>query len=648
MTSMFWSSLLGMRKVFGVFLAVLALAGPAQARQRWVEVSSPHFKVLTDAGQYEGLELAEHFEKMRETFAALLRAHPEDTAPMQVIALRNKKEFRAIEPAAYLGKGKLDLAGYFRRQQTRDYILLRLDVAGPHPYATIYHEYTHYLLRDDYTWLPLWLNEGLAEFYQNTDIHPGEVDLGQPDMADLMYLRQHKMIPVATLVQITASSPYYHEEQQGTIFYAESWALVHYLIVTDRQNGTLRLETYEKNLKAREAPLTAARNAFGSLRELDKNLRGYLNNLTYAYFRLKLQTRVDKKEFHTREVPEAEAEAIEAGVLVDSHRMDEARALLKKALQENPNNAIANQMMGYLELRAGNLRAAENWYAGALAMNPESYEVNYRFAECAMRNADETGNAKVEASLRKAMKLNPQFAPAYDLLAQFYDIHQKNEKEAHLLEAQAITLEPDNVQYRLNAAVGLANQQDFDNALRVLDAARHVARNHAAMTMIEAETKQIRATQAMVARAKSEETSMQGKRAAYAGQGSGGTGSGGGLTPPTVTTKEGSGPVVSLLKKAPDYPSGPPTGAKHTVTGVVKAASCYYPAMLVLTLDAGGKSLTLYRHNYFDVTYSAVGVEIKGELHPCTDLVGKRTRITYAEVKKAGVAGQLLTVTLVK
>lgn len=643
-----------MRKLVGTVLLLLALNGAAQAREKWVEVSSPHFKVLTDAPRYEGLQLAEHFEKMRETFSALLRAHPADTAPMLVIALRNRKEFRAIEPAAYLGRGKLDLAGYFAHQGTRDYILLRLDTEGPHPYATIYHEYTHYLLRDDYTWLPLWLNEGLAEFYQNTDIHPGEVDLGQPDMGDLMYLRQNRMIPVSTLVQITASSPYYHEEQKGSIFYAESWALVHYLIVTDRQNGTLRLETYEKDLKSREDSLTAARNAFGSLKELDAALRRYLNSLSYAYFRLKLQTRVDKQEFKTRDEPETEAEAIEAGVLVDNHRVDDARAMLKKALQEDPNSAVANQMMGYLELRAGNFRAAENWYAGALAMNPESYEVNYRFAECAMRNADETEDAKVEASLRNAMHLNPKFAPAYDLLAQFYDIHQEHEHEAHILEAQAISLEPENVQYRLNAAVGLANQGDFANALRVLDTARHVARNHMEMAMIQAQTLRMKQLQQMMQREKKAETGMradeqvlangssQQKRAPYRG-----------LIQrepmqPTVTTKQGSGPVVSLLKKAPEYPGGPPTGARHTVTGVVKEASCYYPSMLVLTVDAGGKSLIVYRHNYFDVKYSAVGVEIKGELHPCTDLVGKRARIEYAAVKKAGVAGQMLTVQLVK
>jgi tetratricopeptide (TPR) repeat protein len=267
-----------------------------------------------------------------------------------------------------------------------------------------------------------------------------------------------------------------------------------------------------------------------------------------------------------------------------------------------------------------------------------------------MRNADATEDARVEASLKKAIALNPRFAPAYDLLAQFYDIHREHTREAHMLEAQAISLEPDNVQYRLDAAAGLANHQDFDNALRVLDAARHVARNHAAMAMIDLETGRIRAVQAMMERAQRENSGPAGGgdakesagRAPYRGLMQ--------RVPSraVVTKRQGSGPELNLVTKAPDYPSGPPAGAKQMVMGVVTQASCYYPAMLVLTVDAGGKTLTLYRDNYFHVRYSAVGVTIHGDLHPCTDLVGKRARIGYAEVKDAKAAGQILAVELLK
>ena len=69
----------------------------------------------------------------------------------------------------------------------------------------------------------------MAEFYQNTDIDGKDVRLGQPSAGNINLLRNNRLIPLTTLLQIDHSSPYYHEEQKGNIFYAESWALTHYL-----------------------------------------------------------------------------------------------------------------------------------------------------------------------------------------------------------------------------------------------------------------------------------------------------------------------------------------------------------------------------------------------------------------------------------
>ena len=49
-------------------------------------------------------------------------------------------------------------------------IVVRLDANEEHAFSTVYHEYTHYLLRKSGDWIPIWLNEGLAQFYENTDI----------------------------------------------------------------------------------------------------------------------------------------------------------------------------------------------------------------------------------------------------------------------------------------------------------------------------------------------------------------------------------------------------------------------------------------------------------------------------------------------
>ena len=197
----------------------------------WFEVRSPHFTVLTDSNEKQARHIAAQFEQMRAVFHTLMPNGATDTgSPITVLALKNQKAFQTLEPASYLAKGQLDLAGLFMQAPDKNYILIRLDAPETdHPYAIIYHEYTHFMMRKA-TWLPLWLNEGLAEFYQNTDIRDKEVILGRADSNDILYLRQNRLLPLQTLLLVDHSSPYYHEEQKGSVFYAESWALTHYIL----------------------------------------------------------------------------------------------------------------------------------------------------------------------------------------------------------------------------------------------------------------------------------------------------------------------------------------------------------------------------------------------------------------------------------
>ena len=103
-----------------------------------------------------------------------------------MLAVKDKKDFQSLEPEAYLAKGQLEIAGLYVRAPDKNYVLLRLDAQGEHPYATVYHEYTHLLSSRAEAWLPLWFNEGLAEFYQNTDIRDREVLLGEPSTENIL------------------------------------------------------------------------------------------------------------------------------------------------------------------------------------------------------------------------------------------------------------------------------------------------------------------------------------------------------------------------------------------------------------------------------------------------------------------------------
>jgi len=319
-----------------------------------------------------------------------------------VLALKDKKSFQSLEPEAYLAKGQLDLAGYFMRAPDKNYILLRLDAQGEHPYATVYHEYTHYMLRDASEWIPLWLNEGLAEFYQNTDIEEKDVRLGQPSPDDILYLRQNRLLPLTTLLKVDQTSPYYHEEQKGSVFYAESWALTHYIEVTDRQKGTNRIYDYAKLLIKKEDPVVAAQQAFGDLNQLQKSLNSYISQGQFMMFKINTVVTADESTFQVREIPTPDADAIRADVLVYNRRTKDAQALLDSTLRDDPKNALAHETMGYLKFREGDIQSARKWYGEAVQLDSQSYLAHYYYATMSMNAQATTRNRK----------LNPAFAPA--------------------------------------------------------------------------------------------------------------------------------------------------------------------------------------------------------------------------------------------
>ncbi len=157
-----------MRKSLLILCVMIATATSHAADQPAIQIASPHFVLATDAGEKEARHLLDNFERMRWMFQTLFpKANADPPAPIQVMAMKNRKGFQALEPEEYLAKGKLDLAGYFVTTEQKNYILLRLDADSDHPFATVYHEYTHLQFRSAQEWMPLWLNEGLlAEFFQ--------------------------------------------------------------------------------------------------------------------------------------------------------------------------------------------------------------------------------------------------------------------------------------------------------------------------------------------------------------------------------------------------------------------------------------------------------------------------------------------------
>jgi tetratricopeptide (TPR) repeat protein len=614
--------------ISALFLVLATLPAIAGAPTQWVEVRSPHFVVITDTNEKQARKIAGQFERMRSLFQTILPHTGGDASlPITVMALKDRRGFQALEPAAYLAKGQIDLAGLFLRTQDRNYILLRLDTEGDHPYTVVYHEYTHFILRKA-DWLPLWLNEGLAEFYQNTDIDEKGVRLGQPSVDDILYLRQNRLIPLPVLLAVDYNSPYYHQEQKGSVFYSESWALTHYIKITDAQNKTNHLQDYVNLVAQHQNPVTAAREVFGDLNQLQKTLDEYISKSSYQEFSMKSSFTADDASFQAVPISVSSANAIRADILANNDRQPEAKALLDSVLADDPKNALAHETMGSMAFRNNDIPAAKKWYGEAVQLDSQSYMANVNFAIFSLMDNDTGNDALVESSLRQAIKLEPNLAPAYDALAHFYASRHKNLDEARMLSLHAVQIEPEEVHYRMNAAQVAMEQQNPTAALAILRAALPIAKNGSDSFMISQEIQHIKSYQDQVESFRNQQQSRPNSDA-----------------PVAVETQ-----MYDSSDGAPDahYPDAPPTGPHHTVKGILRSVHCSYPTVLTLEVDHTGKLVSLYNNNYFKIQFSTFGYTATGDLDPCKTIEGMKASVEYIDVTDKRVAGQIVSIELSK
>jgi tetratricopeptide (TPR) repeat protein len=619
-----------------MLLLLLCTAGPASARDKpenWLEVHSPHFTVATNANEKTGRRIADQFERMRAVFhVAFPHVSIDRGSPIIVLAIRDEKDFRELEPQVYLAKGQLKLGGLFLRAPDKNYVLMRVDAEGDHPYAVIYHEYTHFLLSKASEWMPLWLNEGLAQFYENTDIHEKDVALGQPSPGNLLLLRENRLLPLATLFTVDANSPYYHEENKGSIFYAESWALTHYIYVTDHVQKTQRLTDYAELLANQTESVTAATRAFGDLNQLQSNLERYIQQGTFSYFKLATTTEIDDTAFKVEPLTETQAEALRADFLACDGRVADAQALLDRVLQEDPKNLSAHETKGYLEFRAGHLNEARKWYQQAVMLDSQSYVAHYYFAAISMTpGAGPSDDAQVEASLRAAIKLDPSFAPAFDRLAAFEAARHRNLDDAHRMALTAVQLDPGNVGYRMTAASVLMEMDRTRDAAAVLKEASRIAKSPEESAMVQNFLVQV--DQYAAARDQQAEQNHRAAEQMRVEAQDNGTAA----LEKDATNGENSEVIEETLPKGPH----------HFVTGTLQNIRCHTPA-IDLAVAANGKTMALHGINYYKIAFTTLGFTPNGDLNPCSDLEGRPAKVEYIEPSAKPQAAYVVAIELHK
>ena len=440
-------------------------AGDAQ----WVEIRSPNFSVITDAGDKRGRDVALHFEQMRNVFGRLMvKANVNLSVPLQIVAFRNSKEMRQVAPV-FNGK-PTELAGLFQGGDDRSFILL--DMSVDNPWSVVFHEYAHQLMNGNVSVrIDPWFEEGFAEYFSSIEVDNKEARVGKIPEDTYRVLQGTGMMRVVELFRVQQYSKTYNESgDHRNIFYAESSLLVHYLY--DNQLVAKVADYFDAVRNHKESVEEATQKAFGMTPEqLDKALRNYLNSGHFKYYPMATPAGIVAAQFTEAPVTMADARAVLADV--DAHSPDHhGRALgeFEDILKTDPSNASALRGAGYSCLLRQDYERAADYFRKAAQQDSKDPRVHYYNAMLMNRSGALTDREKsdyVKKELQTAIALDPKLADAYSLLAYAQAFSGEPEKGMATMK-KAVELSPRNETYQINLAnIYLANRK-ADEAIAVL------------------------------------------------------------------------------------------------------------------------------------------------------------------------------------
>lgn len=459
-----------------------AFAAPtAAAKDVWTSVSTRNFTFIGNIGERELQRFALQLEQFQAAFARLFTgAQMRLPAPTRVVIFRNDAAFHPFKPL--LDGRPMVVTGFIRSASDLNYIALTADAPGGDPYAVVHHEFVHALIRNNTRRVPLWFGEGLAEYYSTFELagDGSRVLLGKPIPGHVFTLRERPLLPLETLLSVDFNSPHYNEGDQKGVFYAQSWALVHYFMQGGERS---RRESFVRfvDLVSTGAPVEASlKQAFNiDLPTLEQHLKSYISRRNYLYETLPLGERLNiDAGMQTAQLAEAEVEYYLGDLLRHTERYDEAEAYLTRAIALDENLVAARASLGVVRARQRRLEEAHKLLASASAKNSADPLIHYYYAWAVSREYTSPENAVssfppeavrlMRAELRKAVELAPEFAEAHRLLAFVNLVANEELREAETLLRRAQTLAPGEAEYDYLLARALLQQERFSEARAAL------------------------------------------------------------------------------------------------------------------------------------------------------------------------------------
>jgi len=299
---------------------------------------------------------------------------------------------------------------------------------------------------------------------------------------------------------------------------------------------------------------------------------------------------------------------------------EQARPLLEQAVQAEPNLAISHEALGYYLYRKGDKSGADREMKKAMELGSTSFVAPYYHGMLVLQGGLAASEMMQESikSFQKAAQINPQFAPAFEGLAQAYSAAPGTQKQAVEAGIRAVQLEPATHAYAINLAYLLLNANRDAEARqmgqRILEKAASPGEAQTARDLLE----RVKEHEQWVAQIKAQSdasASATSKAAAASAP----------AAPPVSSSS------AQIAAKTADL---------LAVDGVIGGIDCSRKPAIVMTLKGGNRPMRFHAVDFGTVGVSGAGADIPG-LDACEKWKGRRIRIWFRAVKGKDYLGEI-------
>ena len=354
-----------------LFVIVAALVLPGTAQAAWHEARSNHFIIYADMKPADLKQYAERLERFDQA-ARYVRGMQDpkltDANRLRIFVLRSERTVGRLA-------GSQSVAGFYHARASGSSVFVPRK-SGALAYwdfdaeAIFFHEYAHHLqLQFASAAIPPWISEGFAEFFATATIDEnGNVTIGRVPQYRAWTLFSNEL----RIEQMLGATNRRFTSVQVAELYGKGWLLTHYLNFTPARKG--QMARYVEAIQAGNAPIEAAKLAFGDLRTLERELLRYKDGKIPAFI-------VEAKQISTGPIAVRALGPGEDAIMdvhiqtthgVSKKEAPGLAATARKVAAQYPGDPFVQSALSEAEFAAENYAASEAAADRALASDPNN------------------------------------------------------------------------------------------------------------------------------------------------------------------------------------------------------------------------------------------------------------------------------------